>query len=90
MLQWRSEPMTQAAWQRRPFTSRERKIELERKLVLDLAEAAEFLDMAPKTLRNKLSDAKLDPQAAPKPFKRRGRLAFEVIELKRWEKVNPS
>lgn len=67
--------------------SKERKAELRRKGRLILTEAAEYLEMAPKTLYNKKSAQKKDPKVSA-PLGRRGRNGweFDVPDLDAWER----
>lgn len=66
--------------------SRERQRELEAKGRLCLAEAAEYLEMASKTLYNRISRARTHPGYAPHGDKRiDGDWEFLIPDLKAWK-----
>jgi hypothetical protein len=73
------------------FIPKERKAELKRLERLPLILAAEYLEMTPKTLRNRLSLMRRDPNRYPDygpegDLRRDGTWEFRVIELDAWDR----
>lgn len=73
----------------RALLTLEEKSALEREGRLTLEKAAAYLDMAPKTLQNRLSAQRKNPEiSAPKGHKGRRGWTFEIPELKAWDRRN--